>query len=465
MGTIGPAAGRVALFIALAAIWVGQTLAATAGVFQFVAGDVRVILDAGGERPAAKGAPVSVGDTISTAKASVAQIKMGDGAIVVVQPESRLTVAEFRYAGKEDGTEKVVFRLEQGGFRSVTGAIGHVNKGSYLIETPIAHIGVRGTDHESYYFPAPRSGYGEPAQAGVYNKVNAGLTYIRTRSGEVVIGPNQVGYAASAQDAPQLLTTMPGFFNRAVEPKSVRRADPPLAAGQSRASPSQVLQAVMTQDGVNLNDPTFRPSVVAYTVPPAAEAAASFGHSGADLGVSPHGAMLVNAGGDPTFGVNWGSWQGGLATVGGSATNGSTHFATSTNPTSPAQLASLLVSATYSYVGGPAPTNNSGTQGTVNSLSVGVNFSTQAITNYSVNATIGATNWNASGSGTFANFTGASGIGINGNCSGCVPGAGATAANGTAHGAFVGSEAQRMITSFGLNSAGQAISGVGYLSR
>ncbi len=485
-------AGRLIVLAALAATGVGPALAATAGVFQFVAGDVRVILALGSERPAAKGAPISVGDTISTAKASMAQIKMGDGAIVVVQPESRLTIAEFRYNNKEDGTEKVVFRLEEGGFRSVTGAIGHLNKGNYLIETPIAHIGVRGTDHESYYFPVPRSGNGEPARAGLYNKVNVGLTYIRTQSGEVVIGPNQVGYAASARDVPQLLTAMPGFFNRAIEPKSIRGSSPAggggpqVAASQGGASAPQVIQTVTTTDGVPLSAGSSTESsgssgtpagstgsVVGYTT--RAGAGASLGQSGVNLGVSPNGATLANTGGDPAFGVNWGSWQGGLATVGGVATDGATHFATSTNLTSSAQLGSLgstLMSATYSYAGGPAPTNSAGTQGTINSLSVGVDFSKQTITSYSVSATINATPtvaataWNASGSGSIANFTGASGIAINGSCSGCSSGGpGGPAANGTAHGAFVGNEAQKMITSFGLKSGTQAMSGVGYLTR
>jgi hypothetical protein len=162
---------RILASIALAAAWAGQAAAATAGAFQFVAGEVRVILAAGSERPASKGSPVDVGDTIATAKNGMAQIKMGDGAIVVVQPESRVTVAEYHYTGAEDGTERVQFRLEQGGIRALTGAIGHTHKSNYSIETPIAHIGVRGTDHESYYFPAGRDAGVAP---GVYNKVNTG---------------------------------------------------------------------------------------------------------------------------------------------------------------------------------------------------------------------------------------------------------------------------------------------------
>ena len=200
----------------------------------------------------------------------------------------------------------------------------------------------------------------------------------------------------------------------------------------------------------------------------------SFGRSVANPAISSNGATLANAGGDAAFGVNWGSWQGALATVNGAATTGSTHFINSIDPTSASQFASLgssLVNATYTYKGGPAPTDQLGTQGKINSLSVGVNFSTQSITNYTVNASIpanaavGATTWNASGSGTISQFTGASGIALIGTCYGCTPGKGDPAAQGSANGAFVGSAAQKMITSFGLTAASQAISGVGYLSR
>jgi hypothetical protein len=194
--------------------------------------------------------------------------------------------------------------------------------------------------------------------------------------------------------------------------------------------------------------------------------------SAVNSSVSTNGATLANTGGDATWGVNWGSWQGGLATVNGNATSGSTHLVQSTNLTSAAQLAAMpssLVSASYSYVGGPPPTDQLGNTGTINSLSVAVNFSSQTVTNYAVNATINATTgvetWSASGSGSVANFSGASGIGISGKCSGCSSGAGAPTANGTANGAFVGSAAERMITSFGMKAANQAMSGAAYLSR
>jgi hypothetical protein len=470
------------LAVLAAAMTIGwaDAVAATAGVFQFVAGDVRLILANGAERPARKGTPIAAGDTVATARDSIAQIKMGDGGILVVQPTSRLTVVEFRYAGREDGSERVVYRLEAGGFRAITGAIGHTHKDSYVIETPIAHMGVRGTDHESYYFPVGGSANGVLVQPGVYNKVNVGAAYIRNGAGEVLIRPSQAGYAASAKDAPGLLVEIPAFFNRAAPPRPAQLNPGAVRVG---AATVPVEQIVSTAGGLNLSDPAATPGAAVTPVAPVAPGAplpgtgsvvgyidGNSGLSGANLTIVPNGATRGNTGGDAAFGVNWGTWQGGSPTVGGTAASGGVHVATSTQLTTAAQLAALppaLVSATYSYAGGPAPTNQAGVAGSITGLNVGVNFSTQTINSYSVAATVAGANWtaNATSSASFAQFTGGSGITLRGNCANCTPGGGAPTAQGTAHGAFVGPAAERMITSFGLRAANQSISGAALLSR
>jgi FecR protein len=398
-------AGFAVLSVCLAQA--GEALSATAGVFQFVTGEVRVGLAAGSERPAAKGALISVGDTVTTAKASMAQIKMGDGAVIVVQPESRLTVAEFRYTGTEDGTEKVRFRLEQGGLRSVTGAIGHTHKGNYLIETPIAHIGVRGTDHESWYFPSPASLDGVATEAGLYNRVNVGLTYIRTANGEVAVMPNQVGYAASALDHPHLLDAMPDFFNRSFQPANARQ-------GGSQGE----------------GDPKV--------------------------------AHRENGGG-----IGWGTWQGGLAVASARAGNSAMPSVVAGDLPATARVAAFpqqAITATYNYVPGSGTVGGTASpSGTINALSVGVNLTTQRISSYSLDATVGSQNWTGNGRGTFNQFMN-SGIMLRGNCSGCVSGSAASSgAMGSATGGFAGSE---MDTSFSMRSAQQqSISGTGLRAR
>ncbi len=452
------------------ALAAGHAQAQSAGVVQFAAGDVKVVTASGDERAALKGVPVSVGDTLLTASGALAQLKMGDGAIVVVQPQSRLTVVEFHYAGVEDGTEKVRYRLEHGGFRAVTGAIGRTHKQNYQIETPIAHMGVRGTDHESYYFPASGSLAGDGAKPGAYNKVNTGRTYIRTGAGEVEIDPNQVGYVASAAQVPVILPGVPGFFNHSIAPRSARPAVNPAPVA---AQFVKVEQAVEAEDGEKLVRPRGRkPDVgtgngplIGYAV---ANGKAGFGRSGNGQTIdASNGAVFTKAGEDTTWGVSWGSWAGGSVTVGGRTAAGPVQVIDSQMKTLPAQLATLSASGvkgSYSYAGNGSVANYLGTPGTIEKLEVGVDFSKQKITSYDLQAKV-IGDWKASGSGSFAQFTGTSGIQLTGKCSGCTPGNGSPTASGTAHGAFVGDAAQKMITSFGLSSAGQALSGTALLDK
>lgn len=449
----------------LGAALVNPAFSQTAGVIQFVAGDVQLVQPDGAERAARKGVVVNVGDTLATAKGAMAQLKMGDGAVVVVVPESRVTVAEFRYTGVEDGTEKVRYRLEQGGFRAVTGAIGRTHKKNYVIETPIAHMGVRGTDHETYYFPVSGPSDGEGAKPGAYNKVNTGRTFIRTGAGEVEVEPNQVGFVASANDVPVILPTVPGFFNRSIAPRNAR---PAVDSTPDALATTVVKQSVVSATGVRLvqtRGPRVTPGsgqgpLVGFVT---AAGMGGFGGSGNGTDVVVSGAAYSNGNFDT---VDWTTWQGGVAIVGGKPTVGSTHVIGASNPTDLSALSALPVSATYSYAGvGPAPTNQLGQAGTINSLSVGVNFSSQMVTSYDLNASAGGTTWNSklntAAARSIADFTGAGGVRLTGTCTTC----GGTT-SGSAHGVFVGTQAENLITTFGLSgSANQALSGAALLNR
>ena len=196
--------------------------AASVGLIQFTAGDVKIRNAAGVLRAAAKGGTVDEGDTIVTAASASAQLKMSDGGIIAVRPETELKVETYRYTGKEDGNERAIMSLVKGGFRTITGLIGHTNKHNYTINTPTAVIGIRGTDHEPIVVPAIDAAGKPPAPPGTYDKVNVGQAFIRTPLGEVNIRQNQVGYAAPNQ-APTLLPKVPDMF----------KATPPVRQAQA----------------------------------------------------------------------------------------------------------------------------------------------------------------------------------------------------------------------------------------
>ena len=129
--------------------------AGVAGHVQFVSGNVQVISSVGLSRTAQKGDAINEGDTLSSAQQSSAQIKMQDGGFIAVRPNTKLKIEQFKFSGKPDGgSDRSFFSLIKGGFRSITGLIGQVNKQNYRVTTPAATIGIRGTDYEAIYVEA-----------------------------------------------------------------------------------------------------------------------------------------------------------------------------------------------------------------------------------------------------------------------------------------------------------------------
>ena len=87
------------------------------------------------------------GDTLTTDIKGGAQVRFNDGAQIALRRDSSLRIDEYRWQGREDGQEKAILNLVKGGFRTITGAIGKVNKANYRVSTPFATIGIRGTHY------------------------------------------------------------------------------------------------------------------------------------------------------------------------------------------------------------------------------------------------------------------------------------------------------------------------------
>ncbi len=137
---------QLALFsgIAACALLPAQTWAAAAGQVTYAYGQAQALNAAGQARPLARGAELQSGDTVQTQQGR-AQVTFADGGFVALQPNTTFKIADYNYAGKEDGSEHSFMELLKGGMRFVTGAIGHKNKQNYKIKTVVATIGIRGS--------------------------------------------------------------------------------------------------------------------------------------------------------------------------------------------------------------------------------------------------------------------------------------------------------------------------------
>ena len=106
-------------------------------------GEAWVLSTAGERRQAEVDAPLYAGETIETAASGHVHVRFVDGGLVSVRPNSRLVIAA--YADPARGGA-VRFKLERGSARSVTGRYGEQDRSRFRLNTPIAAIGINGTD-------------------------------------------------------------------------------------------------------------------------------------------------------------------------------------------------------------------------------------------------------------------------------------------------------------------------------
>lgn len=210
---------------------------AAAGKVQFVFGDVQIINNNGAKHAAHKGDAVNEGDTLLTAPGASAQLLMSDKGLIALRPDSRLKIETYRFTGAEDGSEKGILGLLKGGFRAITGLIGRTHKSNYLIKTPNATIGIRGTDHEPMYIPPPAPGETPIGEPGTYNKVNSGETFIENAQGRIELSANQAGFSPP-NSPPVRLEKIPAFF----------RATPPVHQSRKEAKQDEDTASSGTTD-------------------------------------------------------------------------------------------------------------------------------------------------------------------------------------------------------------------------
>jgi len=124
--------------------------AASPARVDFAVGNVTAVGPGGQQRTLAKGVQVEEGETVNTNDGRV-QLRFTDGAYVSLQPKSEFRIDQYRFDGKQDGSEKGFFSLLKGGLRTVTGLVGRNNKKNYQVNTTVATIGIRGTEYTIQY--------------------------------------------------------------------------------------------------------------------------------------------------------------------------------------------------------------------------------------------------------------------------------------------------------------------------
>lgn len=191
MHTVSTLQSKKACFFAAVFAFLPLTAHSAAARVEFAVGNVQLIGSNGSPRPLIKGLEVNPGDTVQTNDNGRAQLRFSDGGYISLQPNTQFRVDEYKYEGKTDGNEKGHFSLLKGGLRAITGAIGHVNKSNYRVNTPVATIGIRGTEFLAQY------------NDKLLVKVGNGAVYMSNSTGDLVLFSGQSGEVSNENSQPE----------------------------------------------------------------------------------------------------------------------------------------------------------------------------------------------------------------------------------------------------------------------
>lgn len=143
----------------------------------FAIGDVKISQN-GQLRPLQRGEKVYAGDELLTGSNGHIHLKTIDAGFVSVRPASRLLIHQYHYSPQNPKDNAIRFELKNGVVRSVTGKAGEMAKDKFRLSTPVAAIGIRGTDFT------------------VYTSNNE--TRVAVRSGGVAVSPFNASCVAAA---------------------------------------------------------------------------------------------------------------------------------------------------------------------------------------------------------------------------------------------------------------------------
>ena len=461
---------RSAMLAALiSAAFAGNVEAAAARV-DFTTTGATVAGRDGRARPLAKGAELDNGDTVRTNDGRV-QLRFTDGSYVSLQPNTDFAISDYKYEGKSD--DRGFFGLVRGAMRTVTGAVGRVNRNSYRITTPTATVGIRGTGGVVQVLPG-----GETLVIGT-----SGIWSLTNPAGSIDIPAGVSGLAPTRPNTPPTETnTQPQTSTAPVQTVKTefKRGDDVNKEGKNETV-FVATEEVKDKEETPVTPPPPPPSYVPLVSGPGYRVAAAHtnemgspsitfvGNQTATFDtagrLTAFGATDIGSGSHANFGSDgilaWGRWTGTINVNGTpqilSADKGYHYVVGVPTATMPASSG-----ATYTLVGASAPTYMNGhtVPGVLTSASVTAQYNgaTTNITALSMTVAMPGVTYSMNGS-SISNA--GSLFSVNPTTTGCA----SLPCSATVLGFFSGASAQRMGLGYNIVDGPDRVYGAAALSK
>lgn len=129
------------LLLLYVGFWASLVLAGEAGTVVFAVGSAHI-----GQSSIAVGDGVNEGDEIRTGGDGYLYLKTIDNGFLVLRPNSRARIVVFHVDREHPQNTRIKFELLSGVARSISGEAARQSRESFRFNTPVAAIGIRGTD-------------------------------------------------------------------------------------------------------------------------------------------------------------------------------------------------------------------------------------------------------------------------------------------------------------------------------
>jgi hypothetical protein len=186
--------------VLLAFLYSGTAMAASA-VVQTATGNVTAAIGANAPAAITQNSVLESGTTVTTGDNGQVVIKFEDGQVIALNANTTFKISQYHYNQAKPEKSSMFFSLLKGAMRSVSGLIAKHNAAAYRLQTPVATIGIRGTDFMA-------------ATGSLYLQVINGTVSATTTAGTTAFAAGQVGFVST-------LSTIPAAISAAQLPASV----------------------------------------------------------------------------------------------------------------------------------------------------------------------------------------------------------------------------------------------------
>ena len=207
--TIKPVASTTKAIVYKGPQSVGQVIKSRGKTFAISKNKKRRTLDLGNE--------VFVGDRIYTGVKGFVRLSMIDDAKIDLRCNSEMLIEDYRLMR---GGNRSVLHLIKGSVRKITGSIGKVADDIYEMHTPLATVGVRGTEYAIRVLQSHGcDGSLDVNSQGLFVKVNKGAIDVQSNKQKVSLNKGNAAHLSNKDSKLKAIDAGAGLFDSAEENK------------------------------------------------------------------------------------------------------------------------------------------------------------------------------------------------------------------------------------------------------